>query len=100
MRPVKEKDALELKLDILELALAHDLRIHPDKDLEGFCKRTIDSGHCICRDHELYCPCPDALAMCAKEGFCTCRLFITQEKYPEALKKARERWQRKHQSQS
>lgn len=94
-KPVKDRDPWELKLDILEFALAHNLRIHPDKDLDGFCQRTISSGHCICRDNELFCPCDPALEFCERNGYCTCRLFITPEKYPEALQKARDRWLRK-----
>ncbi|MDM7913242.1 MAG: hypothetical protein QUS09_09110 [Methanotrichaceae archaeon] len=93
--PVCDKTPLELKLDILEFAWEHHLMIHPDKDLEGFCERTVSSGHCICRDTELFCPCDSALEFCRRDGYCTCRLFIVPERYAEALNKARERWRRK-----
>lgn len=94
-KETEELAELELKLDILEFALAHNLKIHPGKDLEGFCSRAISAGHCPCHKDELYCPCPGALEMCLKDGYCSCRLFITPELYPEALAKARKRWEKK-----
>jgi integrase len=53
------------------------------------------NGPCICRDGEVYCPCDQALAMCREDGFCTCRLFVSRERYPEVLRKAMERWHQK-----
>ena len=99
-KPVREMDPWGLKLGILEFALANNLMIHPDKDLDGFCQRTVSSGHCICRDEEMFCPCDSALERCRRDGFCTCRLFITPELYPEALAKARIRWQKKQSKSS
>lgn len=95
MKPVKEKDKIELKLDILEFAQNYNLAIHPDKDLDRFCESTVTMGHCICRDNELYCPCEQALPLCVKEGHCTCRLFITRESYFLELVKYRERWKKR-----
>ena len=96
MKAVRDKDKIELKLDILEFAQEHNLAIYPDKDLDGFCKRTISMGHCICRDNELYCPCNQALSLCDLEGHCTCRLFIVRENYLSELAKFRERWRKKY----
>ena len=96
LKPVKEKDKTELKLDILEFAQEHNLVVHPDKDLDRFCESTVTYGHCICRDNELYCPCEQALPLCLTEGHCTCRLFITREAYPIELAKYRGRWRKKH----
>lgn len=98
-KPVKQKDKIELKLDILEFAQEHNLAVHPDKDLDHFCEATVTLGHCICRNDELYCPCDSALPLCQKEGHCTCRLFITCELYPIELVKFRERW-KKHENSS
>ena len=96
MKTIKEKDSVELKLDILEFALEHKLAIHPDKNLYQFCINTILVGHCICRNNELYCPCEEALLLCEREGHCRCRLFVTPEAYPQELLKSRERWRRKY----
>lgn len=90
-KSIADKKEWELKLDILAFAFSHNLMVHPDKDLDGFCKRTIDCGHCICKDHELYCPCSEALSKCESQGFCTCRLFIRKDLYSDAIIKSRER---------
>lgn len=99
MKRIIDKDKTELKLDILEFAYTNNLAIHPEKDLDGFCSRTIAMGHCICRDNVLYCPCEESLSLCKQEGHCTCRLFITQKTYPLELTKFRKRWRRKHERQ-
>lgn len=91
-----DRDKVELKLDILEFAMEHGLRIHPEKDLDGFCERTVGVGHCPCKDHEMYCPCSVALENCKEQGFCTCRLFASAEAYPGMLAKMRARWKRKN----
>lgn len=93
---VSNAQSWELKLGILEFAWKNDLMIHPDKELDGFCQRTVDMGHCICKDAELYCPCNDALDKCREQGFCTCRLFIRKDLYEDALAKAKERLGRKY----
>ena len=90
-KPIAEQDCIELKLSILTFGLKHDLKIHPEKDLDGFCQRTIDVGHCPCKDHEKYCPCDVALEDCLRQGYCTCRLFATTEEYPNMLIKAENR---------
>lgn len=95
-KTISQKDKTELKLDILEFAQINNLEIHPDKDLDGFCERTISVGHCICRNEELYCPCEQALPLCLKQGYCTCRLFVNQGAYPVELAKARDRWRKKN----
>lgn len=92
---IKDKDPLEFKLDILEFGLAHNLKIHPGKDLDGLCSRAIAAGHCPCNPNELFCPCPGALEHISRDGYCPCRLFITPNLYPEALAKARKRWEKK-----
>lgn len=92
---LKNKDHVELKLDILEFALEHNLRIHPAKDLDGLCKRAVESGHCPCQVNVLTCPCPKALEFCFKDGYCVCKLFITPELYPQALADAKVKWRRK-----
>jgi len=86
----KDKTLHDLKFDILEFGFNHGLFIHPDKDLDRFCEGTLSVGHCICKDNELYCPCNEALELCQKDGHCTCRLFITRERYLLELNKSRE----------
>ena len=95
VKKISEKQEWELKLDILDFALKHGLTIHPDKDLDGLCRRTVEMGHCICKDSEPYCPCPDAHELTLERGYCTCRLFLRRDLYPAELAKARERWIRK-----
>lgn len=96
--PITNKDPWKLKLDILEFAYRNSLMIHPDKDLDSFCERTVKCGHCICKDKELCCPCSDAFESCFSKGYCTCRLFIQPELYLKALASARERWLRRKQN--
>ena len=90
---INQKTYWQLKLDILEFAYSNGLMIHPDKDLDGFCKRTVEDGHCICKDQELYCPCDTAILDCRSAGHCTCRLFIRPDLYKGVLESSRARLQ-------
>lgn len=92
---IKRLKDWQLKLNILDFAWKFDLMIHPDKDLDGFCRRTIEMGHCVCKDHELSCPCSEALDKVQEQGYCTCRLFLRKDLYGEQLKNSRERLARK-----
>lgn len=92
---LKNKDHIELKLDILEFAFKHNLKINPAKDLDGFCKRAVELEHCSCQVNVLVCPCPRVLELCVKDGYCVCKLFMMPELYPEALASARTKWKRK-----
>ena len=74
---MKAKTVKEVVGDIQEFASAHNLEIHPGRDLHKWAGIVVEEGyHCPCKPKRLGCPCTEALDDIKNQNCCACRLFV------------------------
>ena len=92
---IAELTAEQLKLNILRFAWYYGYNICPEKNLDAFVLREKTVDHCACHNERLQCPCAQAEKELKKDGYCSCRLFITNSYLfeviqPRIMRKIRE----------